>query len=65
MMFLEGDPVQSYELLREALHERNFFMQAAPYLNKPLNLLIPSKSFLATAFWFYPGTLCYHLMYMK
>lgn len=26
MMFLQGDPVQSYELLREALHERNFFM---------------------------------------
>jgi glycerol-3-phosphate dehydrogenase len=26
MAMLQGDPVQSYELLREALHERNFFL---------------------------------------
>ena len=26
MMFLEGDPVQSYELLKEALHERSYFL---------------------------------------
>ena len=62
---LQGDPIQSYELLREALHERNFFLQAAPYLNKELNLLIPGNSFLGTAFWFYPGTFLYHCMYMK
>jgi hypothetical protein len=40
-------------------------MQAAPYLNKELNLLIPGNNFLVTALWFYPGALCYHLMYMK
>jgi glycerol-3-phosphate dehydrogenase len=26
MVFLEGDPIQSYELLREALNERNYFL---------------------------------------
>ena len=65
MMFLQGDPVQSYELLREALHERNFFMQTAPYLNKELSLLIPGDTFLGTALWYYPGTFLYHLMYLK
>jgi len=40
-------------------------LQAAPYLNKELNLLIPGNTFLGTALWFYPGAFLYHLMYMK
>jgi glycerol-3-phosphate dehydrogenase len=65
MAMLEGDPIQSYELLREALHERNYFMQTAPYLNKELNLLIPSDSWFKNNFWHYPGVLGYHLIYKK
>ena len=26
MMFLQGDPIQSYQLLKEALNERNYFL---------------------------------------
>lgn len=36
MMMLQGDPVESYELLYEALNERNYFLHTAPYLNKPI-----------------------------
>lgn len=31
MMKLEGDPFENYELLKETLHERNYFLFAAPY----------------------------------
>ena len=65
MMFLQGDPVQSYGLLNEALDERNFFLQAAPYLNRELRLLIPSNSLLSCAFFYFPGAFLYHLLYMK
>lgn len=65
MMQLQGDPVESYELLYEALTERNYFLQTAPYLNKPIKLLIPSPSFNWTLFWYYPAVLMYHLLYLK
>lgn len=65
MVFLEGDPIQSYELLREALNERNYFLQCAPYLNREIKLLIPHKSFFLAAFYYYPATLMYHLVYLK
>ena len=32
MCFLQGDPIESYKLLKETLNERNYFLQAAPYL---------------------------------
>jgi glycerol-3-phosphate dehydrogenase len=31
MMKLEGDPFENYGLLKETLHERNYFLYAAPY----------------------------------
>jgi glycerol-3-phosphate dehydrogenase len=65
MMFLQGDPVQSYLLLREALNERNYFLQAAPYLNRELKLVIPTDSFFEGALWLFPGTMLYHMMYLK
>ena len=40
MVFLQGDPIQSYDLLKEALHERSYFMQAAPYLNREMELIV-------------------------
>jgi glycerol-3-phosphate dehydrogenase len=65
MVMMQGDPVESYCLLKETLNERNYFLQAAPYLVKELPLLIPSSSFFASAFWYFPGTLGYHLIAMK
>lgn len=64
MMKLQGDPFENYELLKETLHERNYFMQAAPYQNRQLKLLIPG-TFWETLFMYYPGTLFYHLIYLR
>lgn len=65
MCYLQGDPIESYNLLRETLNERNYFLQAAPYLITELQLLIPSKSAFWTAFWYWPGALGYHLIYLR
>ncbi|TNV82208.1 hypothetical protein FGO68_gene1860 [Halteria grandinella] len=64
MMKLEGDPFENFALLKETLHERNYFLMAAPYQNKQLKLLIPS-TFLNSLFVYFPGCLAYHLMYLK
>ena len=65
MCLLQGDPVESYHLLQDTLNERNYFLQAAPYLIEELPLLIPSKSLFWTLFWYFPGSLGYHLIYLK
>lgn len=57
--------MQSYDLLKEALHERSYFVQAAPYLNRELQLLIPTNYFVQSAFWYYPACFLYHMMYMS
>lgn len=62
---LEGNPIESYQLLRETLNERNYFLQAAPYLISELTLLIPCKSLFWTTFWYWPGAFGYHLIYLK
>jgi len=36
MMKLDGDPFENFALLKETLHERNYFLYSAPYQNKPL-----------------------------
>ena len=64
MCMLQGDPIESYHLLRETLMERNYFLMAAPYLIRELHLLVPSPSFFWTAFWYYPGAFAYHMLYM-
>ena len=65
MMMLQGDPIESYHLLKDTLNERNYFLQAAPYLIRELFLLIPSPSLFWTAFWYWPGAFGYHLIYLK
>ena len=50
--------------MKETLNERNYFLQAAPYLVTELSLLIPSKSAFWTAFWYWPGAFGYHLIYL-
>ena len=65
MCFLKGDPVESFKLLKETLNERNYFLQAAPYQVRELSLLIPSPSFFWTCFWYFPGALFYHLIYLR
>lgn len=65
MCQLKGDPFESYALLKDTLSERNYFMQAAPYLIKELHLLVPSPSLFWTTFWYWPGAFGYHLIYLK
>jgi len=65
MCMLQGDPIESYHLLKDTLNERNYFLQAAPYLIKELHLLIPSPSLFWTAFWYWPGAFGYHLIYLR
>ena len=65
MMKLNGDPIESWHLLNETLDERNYFLWSAPYMNKPLPLLIPNDSFFWNAFWYFPGVWGYHLIYPK
>lgn len=64
MMKLDGDPLENYALLKETLHERNYFLHAAPYQNRQLELLVPS-SFFNAAFMYYPGCLLYHMIYLS
>ena len=59
------DPVENYYLLKETLHERNYFLFTAPYLNKELSLYIPSPSFFWTEFFYFPGCFIYHCFYLR
>jgi glycerol-3-phosphate dehydrogenase len=52
-------------LLKETLHERNYFMYAAPWQNKQLSLVIPTTNLFWAAFFYYPGCFLYHLIYLK
>lgn len=65
MLKLQGDPIESYRLLKDGLRERNYFLQSAPYLNKEFHFLIASPSLFWTAFWFWPGTFLYHMISLK
>jgi glycerol-3-phosphate dehydrogenase len=65
MMKLEGDPFINYRLLKETLHERNYFLMCAPYQNKQLDLIIPTRNILEAAFMYYPACLMYHFIYLK
>lgn len=65
MMTLDGDPFENLELLKETLNERNYFLFAAPYQNIQLDLVIPSKSLMKTVFFYYPGMLLYHMIYLR
>lgn len=64
MMRLEGDPFENFALLKETLHERNYFLHAAPYQNKELDLVIPEKNFIWAALFYFPGCLFYHWIYL-
>ena len=65
MCYLQGDPIESYNLLKETLGERNYFLQAAPYLVKEVKLLVPTSSFFWSLFWYFPGQIGYHLIYLR
>lgn len=40
-------------------------MMAAGYLNKQLALVIPTKTWLESAFFYYPGGVLYNLIYQR
>ena len=64
MVMMQGDVKMSYHLLKEALVERNYFLDCNPFLNHEIKMVIPDTSFLRTLFWNFPGTIVYHLMYL-
>jgi glycerol-3-phosphate dehydrogenase len=54
----------SYHLLKEALVERNYFLDSNPFANREIKLIIPDNSLLRTLFWNFPGVIVYHLIYL-
>ena len=60
----DGNIVENYELLCEALAEWNFFLQSAPFINKQIKIYIPNESFYWNAFYNFPGVLFYHSIYL-
>jgi len=40
---MDGDPVESWHLLKDTLNERNYFVKSAKFLTNEIFLLIPSK----------------------
>lgn len=64
MMKRQGNVKQSYSLLKEALAERNYFLDSNPFQNSEIKIVIPDKSMLKTLFYNFPGTLVYHLIYL-
>jgi glycerol-3-phosphate dehydrogenase len=60
----EGNIRESFDLLKEALTERNYFLESAPFMNHPLKVVIPTKSFFWNTFWNFPGVIVYHLIYI-
>ena len=55
---------ENWDLLKEALVERNYFLECAPFMNKEMRVNIPSDSFKTNLFWNFPGVLVYHFIYM-
>lgn len=64
MIKLQGNVKTSYHLLKEALTERNYFLDSNPFQNREIKIIIPDNSFLRTLFWNYPGVIVYHLIYL-
>lgn len=60
----QGNMKMSYHLLKEALVERNYFLDSNPFLNTELKIVIPDESFLRTLFWNFPGVIVYHMIYL-
>jgi glycerol-3-phosphate dehydrogenase len=60
----DGNIVENYELLCEALSERNYFLDSAPFINKPIQIFIPERSMIKNLFWNFPGCIMYHSIYV-
>jgi glycerol-3-phosphate dehydrogenase len=61
---LQGNVKKSFHLLKEALAERNYFLDCNPFANKEIKIIIPDNSLLRTLFWNFPGVLVYHSIYL-
>jgi len=59
----KGRRIEKLKLVVEALKERNYFLENAYYMNRPLPMVFPSDSFFWAAF-YYSGVLVYHLLYL-
>lgn len=63
-MMGDGNMKESYDLLKEALNERNYFLNSAPFMNHQLKIIIPHNSFLWTSLWYFPAVIFYHTIYL-
>ncbi len=61
-MFFQIKPSEAIYLLREALYERDFFLNSAPFMNKRVEIQAPARNFLEMNY-FYLGFLVYHFFY--
>ena len=60
----DGDVAENFELLKEAMIERNYFLESAPFINRQMRVVIPCDSWLTNALWNFPGVLVYHSIYL-
>ena len=61
---LEGDPFLNLHTLKVFLNERNYFLEAASFMNHQYEIVIPEKSLIKTLLYFYPGMLMFHGFYL-
>ena len=59
---LKGNLKETFNLLFEALKERDFFLNSAPFMNKPIEIKIPANNLLDLNY-YYLGVFVYHTLY--
>jgi glycerol-3-phosphate dehydrogenase len=64
MLKLEGNPFDNFNTIKVFLNERNYFLEAAPFMNHQYEIVIPERSLLKTLFYFYPGIAIFHGFYL-
>ena len=64
MLKLEGNPFDHFNTIKVFMNERNYFLEAAPFMNHQYEIVIPERSLLKTLFVFYPGIALFHGFYL-
>lgn len=58
----DGAAIEKFKLVFEALKERDFLINSAPFMNKLVEIKIPYKNLLSMDYYF-SGLIFYHLLY--
>ena len=64
MLKLEGNPFDHFNTIKVFLNERNYFLEAAPFMNHQYEVVLPERSLFKTLFYFYPGIAIFHGFYL-